>query len=272
MENKKRNSSKKFSNKKIINKIKNAKRRKTSLPLQLKSIIKNGGIHPIKLNKDSFKKKYSSSKKILNLNGIKSIEKETKIENKSKNDISKSSSKKINKNNNYYIRYIKNIYQNEDHLLNKNLFNKKKSVSNNNLLFLNLIKNKHNETTKRRHSGVTQGKLEELNFGHKNVNFNDKTSFNSKNQQISILLHKKKLNKDEKKQLKQLFKNNNKEKNEIKKIKKNSNNDVGNKLDKKEEEKKNTEKVVKSENKNKKSKNSLYKKFPLCCCLMKTDD
>ena len=146
----------------------------------------------IKENKNKKEKKEKKVKKIKSEKREK-IDKNEKSERKGKKD-----KKNEIENNNYYIHYIKNVYENEPHLNKDNLF--KSANKNVNETLINFLESNKNikPVFKRRNSAMNRD-LFKSNLMNKNL-FLDKIQINSKlpesiiNKKKSgdVLLHKKK--------------------------------------------------------------------------------
>lgn len=212
--------------------LKLGKRRKSSIPLQLVEFINQ--MKPESASKKSYKGDCSNKnhlRKMINTSipeesensSIKENKNNNKKERKEKrekkvksekrerkdkserNEKSERKDKKDKKNeienNNYYIHYIKNVYENESHLNKDNLFKSANKNDNINETLMNFLESNKNikPVFKRRNSAMNR-ELFKSNLMNKNNLFLDKIQINSKlpesiiNKKKSgdILLHKKK--------------------------------------------------------------------------------
>ena len=121
--------------------LKYKKRRKSSIPLQLREFIKNNGFNQINTDASTknCKKVELSGKKFYVKNIINSSipEESENSSNNKKDQKTKVKRKQIKKetkneieNNNYYIHYIKNIYEKEPHLNQENILKSEKKKTN----------------------------------------------------------------------------------------------------------------------------------------------
>lgn len=284
--------------------LKNRKRRKSSIPLQLRELIKNNCFNQISTEgstKNSKKGELSGKKRYVKDIINTSIPEES--ENSSNNKEDKKANAKMEQNNkdnkneignkNYYIHYIKNIYEKESHLNKENILKSEKKKANHYEKFIE-GKRHFKPIYKRRNSELNNLNLKS-NFH--NFNFNmDKEPLRSsiksstiidkkKSSEMEELIHKKNIkekNKSKKKK-KEKHKNKNKENHNNKEVKNNPINNFNcdspkkssgsinkqKKVKEKEllENEKKTENENNNENKNVKNQkmNKLKKLF---CCLI----
>lgn len=280
------------------------KRRKSSIPLQLKELITSNKINqiiPESSTKKSYKGGYSFKKNYINDIINTSIPEESENSSNHKDDkykkikklkqIKQKQTKKneTTENNNYYIHYIKNVYENESHLNKENILKSaKKNINESFLKFLETNKNL-GESAKRRNSALNsnffKSKVHNLNFGLDKDLINNKTPGSiidkKKNEEMGNLLHKRNLDDKQKKYINNYFhkskhknkdnkhKNKRNEKSPIKIEKKIKNNDICNKKKLKEKEILENEKKEDTENNTestKSKKKNKLRKF-LCCIL-----
>ena len=295
---------------------KNKERRKSSIPLQLREIIKNNGLNRIipdsstknSYKGDSAKKNYlrdiinssipEVSEKSSNNKDEKNIK--VKIPKKHKKDKKEKEKVKEIENNNYYIHFIKNVYENEPHLNKERFINNAKIVNktdnNDYLKFIN--SNKNIKPLNKRRNSCINGNILKSNFQNMNlildkeiINTKKAGSINQKDGEIGSFLNK--IKKDEKDKNKS--KNKSKEKSKIKNKnkKKDDDNDDGednciydininknrNIINKKKKvkntklleiEKKTDTENNNTENINNQNKKSIFKKF-LCCFINNGD-
>jgi len=209
--------------------LKFRKRRKSSIPLQLVEFINQ--IKPDSASKQSYKGEYTNKnhlRKMINKSIPEESENSSIIENKNNNKKEKKEKKekKIKnekrekkdknnekserkdkkdkkneiENNNYYIHYIKNVYENESHLNKDNLFKSANKNNNINETLMNFLESNKNikPVFKRRNSAMNK-ELFKSNLVNKHLLL-DKIQINSKlpesiiNKKKSqdIILHKKK--------------------------------------------------------------------------------
>ncbi len=203
------------------------KRRKSSIPLKFREFISSNSLNKI-MPKFSGKHHYTgeiSSKdnkklNIINTNIPEVSENSSNIKEtiKIKND--KNSKKK--ENNNYFIHYIKNVYENESHLNKENIIKSaKKNIHDSFLKFIETNKNNRVPLAKRRNSALNEyfmkSNFHKINLGFDKDQINEKVprSIIDKKQSAEIgkLLHKKKLDsKDKKHNNKSKHKHKNKDK------------------------------------------------------------
>ena len=288
--------------------IKYSRRRKSSIPLQLKEFITGNGLNHLN-NENSPKKShidnYSSKKHFFyNLNNNIPEESESAISSVNKNNKKYNFNKNGKQKNNYYINYVKNIYENESHF-NNNTIVKSKKKNFNNSFYSNIVDSNQKllKISKRRNSAFNHDLLK-LNFLNNICLEKDQSnkkmptsSLNKlKSAELSNLLFSKNLNENEKDYLKSYMnkksKSKSKKKNKNKKKDssetknknngKNNKNDINiynkTKIEEKESEKVNDfEKMNKTQingnnnnNKSKMKKISLKKFF--CCLINKGGD
>lgn len=287
--------------------LKYKRRRKSSIPLQLKEFITNNKINqitPESSTKKSYKGRYSCKKNYVKDIINTSIPEESENSSNHKDDkykkikkLKQTKQKQTKKNettgnNNYYIHYIKNVYENESHLNKENILKSaKKNINESFLKFLESNKNLR-DSAKRRNSALNsnffKSNIHNINFGLDKEFINHKTPASiidkKKSEEIGNLLHKRHLDDKQKEYVKNYFhkskhknkdnkhKNKENEKSPInteKKLKAIKNNDIchKNKLKEKEilenEKKEDTENNTESIKSKKKNK---LRKF-LCCIL-----
>ena len=224
----------------------NSKARKSSIPLQLRELLSNNNlsqIAPDALTKSSFKGNFSTKKKLLNdiintsipeVSENSSNNKDEKI-NKEKKHIKhikenkhikhikeKKENKKEIEKNNYYIHYIKNVYENDPHFNKESIVNSTNKKINNHDIYSKFLEQNRNITpiNWRRNSDYNKNFLKS-NFKHINLIL-DKEQLNSKKagsiinkkmseNNIGSFLRKKQLEEKQKEIIK-LYINNNKNK------------------------------------------------------------
>ena len=269
--------------------IKYKKRRKSSIPLHIRELIKNNSLnqlYPDPSSRNNYKCDYINKKfnfDIINSSIPEESENSSNKEAKNKKEI-----KNEIENNNYYIHYIKNVYEKEPHFSKKCVAKTAKKKSNNNCIKLMDAKQNFRKINKRRNSVLNKNFLNLHNF---NLNMNPEPVRSSA--KWNTIIKKKKSgdifspsNKKEEKSRsfrKNKEKNKSKEKSDTKEdkdtninnkgdsSKKNSNRlDAKKKIKEKEtfENEGKTENGNNSENKNIKEtkKKNKFKKF-LCCLL-----
>ena len=208
--------------------LKNNRRRKSSISLQLRNLINNNNQNK-KLPELSIKNNYkepSSSKKNIKeiVNGSIPEESETSSNNNKEDKIKKKKKLKkkgkVNENNNYYIHYIKNVYENESHLNKENLIKSaNKNISHSFLKFIESNNNLRN-SSKRRNSALNKNlfksKFHNINLylDKEQINQNIPASIIDKKKisELESLLHKKKLD-DKQKEIVKIYLNKSKHKN-----------------------------------------------------------
>ena len=272
--------------------IKFVKRRKSSIPLQLKELISKNGLSQInnEISKKSIKGDYSSKKHCFKDNNNSIPEESESMSNaENKCQILKNDKNKI-KDNYYYINYINNVYKNESHLNRENIINTPK-VSYNKSFYSNILNlnKKDLNMHKRRNSTLNK---DFLNF-HKNLCLNKEQNIQKlpnsflhkmRSGKLNNLINSVTINE------KEISKQNNHNKSKIKNKKKssndskhkNSNKKIKNIINTKNEKniKENgkindTENVAKTnteENNNKKSKKTKKNIKNFLCCLINNDE
>lgn len=232
-----------YTSKKIANKSTrkefNKSPLKSSIPIQLIEFIKNHNLNqitPEAAQKNSYKEDSSPKKYSLNNmtnNNIPEVSEKSSDNKKEKNkkEKKKKSKKKGRGDNNYYIHYIKNVYENEAHLNKENLLN---NISNkiNNEKDSKIIESNKKSRYWRRNSALNEN-LFKCNFHNNNLIIDkeqiDKRKSGSiidkiKIENLGSFFHKKLLEKKEKK-ISKLNNNKNKTRHKNKDKSKNKNND-----------------------------------------------
>jgi hypothetical protein len=199
------------------------KRRKSSIPLKLRQFITNNNINKIdpKLScKNNFQGEISSKNEqkedIINTNIPEVSENSSNIKEERKTKIKKIKHKKKNnnENNNYFIHYIKNVYENESHLNKENIIKSaKKNINDSFLKFVESNKTFHNTAGKRRNSAFNgnfmKSNFHNINLGLDKEQLNRKVPYSiinkKKSAEIGSLLHKKNLDNKEKEIVKKYF-------------------------------------------------------------------
>jgi hypothetical protein len=199
------------------------KRRKSSIPLKLRQFITNNNINKIdpKLScKNNFQGEISSKNEqkedIINTNIPEVSENSSNIKEERKTKIKKIKHKKKNnnENNNYFIHYIKNVYENESHLNKENIIKSaKKNINDSFLKFVESNKTFHNTAGKRRNSAFNgnfmKSNFHNINLGLDKEQLNRKVPYSiinkKKSAEIGTLLHKKNLDNKEKEIVKKYF-------------------------------------------------------------------
>ena len=186
------------------------KRRKSSIPLQLREMKRKTGLNqkvPNELIRKSVQNNFHSKKKILGdiINtSIPEVSENSSINNKDKKDI---------ENNNFYIHYIKNVYEKEPHLNKESIVNNKSNIKQkiNNTYLKFLESDKNIKPLNWRRNSCFNNNFLKSNFHNNNnlINFIlDKEHLNSKkavsiinkknSTEIGSMFHKTKLGKKEK--------------------------------------------------------------------------
>ena len=258
-------------------------RRKSSIPLKLVEFIRNNELNQIKPDptKNSYKGAFSSKKNFLkemiNINipeesddssnkkekKNKKIKKTKRTKKEKKEKKEKHETKNEIENNNYYIHYIKNIYENEHHLNKENIF--KSANKENNDIQMKLMESNKNlkKFYKRRNSALNRNLLKS-NINNINLIL-DKEQINKKfplsiiskkkSAEIGSFLHKNNLDEKKKDITKSYYNKNsnrkNKSKHKSKEKKKNKEKDK--ELDKNQDN--NDENILNDDNR-KKSENT----------------
>lgn len=186
------------------------KRRKSSIPLQLVEFIKNNELNQNKneSTKNSYRIDFSGKKNylrdIINSSIPEESENSSNINNKDdKNKKDKKENKQTKngiENNNYYIHYIKNVYENEPHFKKNRILKSEKKLNNED--FKKFEENNENMrlSYKRRHScfnkNVLKSNTNNLNMILEKENLNSKLNNSIINKKkvvkLSSLIHKKK--------------------------------------------------------------------------------
>ena len=257
------------------------RRRKSSIPLQLKEMLRNNCLNQITQDpstKKSYKGEHTTSKYYLNnmINNsipevseissnnnkdekIKEEKKQKKKKKKKKEKKGKKENKKEIESNNYYIHYIKNIYENEPHLNKENIISSDNKKINDSYLKL-IESNKNIKPVNRRRNSAIDKNFLKSNFHNINI---DKDQINSqktekilnkmKSSNILNIFHKKQL--DEKEKIVKSFVNNSKSKSNHKNKEKSKNKDK----DKIKEKDKDDENIINNVNNINEFRNSITK-------------
>ena len=209
--------------------LNNRKRRKSSIPLQLRQLISNNSLNKImpKLScKNNFTGEISNKNEplndIINTNIPEVSENSSNIKEGKITKIKKRKKANNNENNNYFIHYINNIYENESHLNKENIINRaKKNIRDSFLKLVESNKTFHYPVARRRNSALNTN-FSKSNFHNiklyldkEHLNKKEPLSILNKKQSANIgnLLHKKNLDGKEKEKVKKFF---NKNKNKTK--------------------------------------------------------
>ena len=194
--------------------LKYRQRRKSSIPLQIREFISNNvfnQLNPEASTKNSYNicsdKKYHI-KEIIN-NSIPEESENSSNNNEEKNKKkTKISTKKGTKNeienNNYYIHYIKNVYEKEPHLNKENITkSEKKKTNDNHMKYMNGKKN-FNKINRRRNSEMNKYMLKSnfhnLNMDKEPIRSDIKSStFANKNKINDMIVHNNKSSEEKEK-------------------------------------------------------------------------